>query len=238
MMKDKIQNWYGVAEKHKLTTKIKPDKNFKSHHIPPCKMIGIIGSTGAGKTTSVVEFLHRKNSAFYEIIYFSGSTEDEPLIQLLKQSIVGIQVMSNADDLPELTDYNEKEKNTEKLLICDDFINCSKSVMVKLQKWVNSSRKYGFSVLLLAQNHSNINIQIRRNIHMYWLFRLSDNNTINNIIRTHNVSNVPKEIIKKMYLDATKEKGNFFLIDVICANDDKTKYRCNFLNFLNPSDYI
>ena len=200
-------------------------------------MIGIIGSTGAGKTTSVVEFLHRKNSAFYEIIYFSASTEDEPLIQLLKQSIDGIQVFSDANDLPELTEYNDKEKNTEKLLICDDFINCDKKTMVKLQKWVNSSRKYGFTVLLLSQNHQNIPIQIRRNIHMYWLFRLSDNNTINNIIKTHNVSDVPKEVIKKMYLDSTKNRGEFFVVDVIAPNEDPTKYRHCFLDFLNPKDY-
>jgi len=214
-MSDKINNWYEICEKKGLTNKIKCDKNFKKHYIPPCKMIGIIGQTGAGKTTAVVEFMHRKNSAFYEIIYFSASTEDEPLIQLLKQSVDGIQVLDNADELPELTEYNDKDKNTEKLLICDDFNNCSKKTMITLQKWVNSARKYGFTILLLAQNHQNIPVQIRRNIMMYWLFRLSDNNTITNIIKTHNVSEIPKEVIKRMYLDATKNRGDFFLIDVI-----------------------
>jgi len=43
-------------------------------------MIGSIGSTGAGKNTSVVEFLYRNNSGFYEIIYYSSSTQDKPLI--------------------------------------------------------------------------------------------------------------------------------------------------------------
>jgi len=91
--------------------------------------------------------------------------------------------LDNADELPELKVYDDEDKSKEKLLLVDDFIIESKITMVKLQKWVNSSRKFGFSVLLLAQNFQNIPIQIRRNIHMYFLFRLSDNNTINNIIR-------------------------------------------------------
>ena len=69
------------------------------------------------------------------------------------------------------------------------------------------------------------------------MFRLLDNNTITNIIKTHNVSEDPKEVVKRMYLDATKNRGDFFLIDVIAPNDDPTKYRRNFLNFLIPTDY-
>ena len=45
-------------------------------------MILCIGGTGSGKTNALLNFLSRKNNAFYDIIIFSGSSTDEPLYNL------------------------------------------------------------------------------------------------------------------------------------------------------------
>ena len=83
--KDKINDWYKVANGSGMNNKIKEDKNFKNHLIKPCQMISIIGPTGSGKSTALLEFiLNRKTNSFYRIIIFSGSTTDEPLYNLLK----------------------------------------------------------------------------------------------------------------------------------------------------------
>jgi thymidylate kinase len=234
-MTDKIKNWYALAEKDGLANKIKNDRNFNRHFIRPCQMIGVIGQTGSGKTTAVVEFLSRKNNAFYKVYYFTGSTADEPLLRLLQQNMEGIEVIDKPEDLPELTDMNEEDKKTEKLFVFDDFQNTDKKTMKKIEKWSCSARKYGFTCFFLAQNFPEIPLQIRRNIHIYMIFRMNDNNTLNNILRTHNVSDVSKETVKKMYNYATAEKGNFFTIDL---NGDKDKmFRQNFTNFLNPKSF-
>ena len=108
--------------------------------------------------------------------------------------------------------------------------------MKKIEKWSCSARKYGFTCFFLAQNFTQIPLQIRRNIHIWILFRLSDNNTLNNILRTHNITDIPKEIIKKMYNYATNERGNFFTIDL---NAEPNKmFRKNFTEFLNPRVYM
>ena len=106
---DEMKDWYKIAGKGKKDTSIKPDKNFKNHLIKPCSMISMIGSTGAGKTTALLEFLSRKNDAFHRIIIFSGSTTDEPLIKFLEKHVEGIELIDNADELPELTQdfYND-----------------------------------------------------------------------------------------------------------------------------------
>ena len=111
--KDCIKDWYSIAGKGTSNTSIKNDKNFKNHMIKPCSMIMMIAPTGGGKTTALVEFLSRKTDSFYRVIYFSGSTTDEPLLHFLKAHIDGIELIDNADELPELTDINDEEKNTK-----------------------------------------------------------------------------------------------------------------------------
>ena len=92
---------------------------------------------------------------------------------------------------------NGQDKNEEKLIIFDDIINLSKKELLKIQKWFNSARKYGFTCISMAQNWAQLPIQIRRNTMIYFLFRMNDNNTINNILKTHNCTEYPKEIIIK-----------------------------------------
>ena len=66
-MSDKVKNWYDHLN-NKLKRETKLDKNFKKHHILPNSMICCIGGTGSGKTNALVDWLSRKNDAFYHII--------------------------------------------------------------------------------------------------------------------------------------------------------------------------
>jgi hypothetical protein len=229
--KDEITDWYRVCAKEGTGVQRKVDKNFSKHFIKPCQMISIIGPTGAGKSKSIVELLSRKNDAFYKIILFSGSTVDEPLVNLLKKHIDGIELIDKAEELPELTDFNDEEKKHEKLIIFDDIINLPKKELVKIQKWFNSSRKYGFCCIATAQNYTDLPIQIRRNTHIFILFRLNDMNTINTILKNHNNNGDDPALVKKAYFEATSKPGNFFLLDT--TSDDEKRYRHNFTDFIN-----
>ena len=228
--KDKINDWYEISNKGGHSEKLNVDKNYSRHFIKPCSMISIVGSTGSGKSTALLEFLNRKNNAFYEIILFTGSTTDEPLYNMLKSKIDGIQLIDNVDELPELTDFNDTNKNQEKLAIFDDIINLPKKELVKIQKWFNSARKYGFTVICMVQNYFDEPIQMRRNT-MYWLlFKLNDMSSISNILKKHNTNGDNIETVKKLYFEATREPKNFFMIDL--TSNDKLRYRHNFIDFM------
>ena len=227
--KDKIKNWYDIAGKAGEGITRKNDKNFKNHYIKPCQMISIIGATGSGKSQSILEFLSRKNDAFYKILLFSGSTVDEPLYNLIKSKIDGVEMIDDADKLPELTEENAEEKKHEKLIIFDDIINLPKKQLIKIQKWFNSARKYGYTCIATAQNYTDLPIQIRRNTMIFFLFRLNDMNTINNILKNHSNGD-DKDTIKKAYFEATSQPHNFFMLD--CNANDITRYRHNFLDFI------
>jgi len=213
---------------------MKPDKNFKKHLILPCSMIAIIGSTGSGKTSTLIELLSRKNDAFTRIIIFTGSTSDEPLYNYLKKHIDGIEIIDDPELLPNLHDMNDEEKNTEKLIVFDDFINMNKKALKQIQNWFIASRKYGFSSIALCQSFTEIPIALRRNIQYFMIFRLNDVNSINQIIKTHNNVGDDKDAIKEMYFEATENPKNFFMLDL---KDPKYRYRHNFLDILNIKNY-
>ena len=230
--KDEVRNWTESANKQGCGAKFKLDKNFKRHYIKPCMMISIIGATGSGKSTALVEFLARKNDAFYEITIFSGSTADEPLINMLREHVEGLNVIDDADELPELTSMNEEDKKHEKLIVFDDIINLPKKQLVKIQKWFNSARKYGYTCIAMAQNFTDLPIQMRRNTMVFMLFRLNDTNTINHILKTHVNNGDDKQAIREAYYASTQGKGNFFTID-FTSEDGAHRYRHNFTDFIH-----
>jgi hypothetical protein len=177
-------------------------------------MITCIGSTGSGKSNSLVNFLSLKNDAFHKIIIFSGSTTDEPLYSFLGSRIPELEMYNDINELPSLDNYDDDEKGNEKLIVFDDFINLKKKEMTKINEFLTSGRKFGFSVFCMAQNYTSIPKIISRNTHYFIVFRLNDNTSINNIIRNHNTTSIPKDDFKNMYLNATADKGDFFLIDL------------------------
>jgi hypothetical protein len=146
----------------------------------------------------------------------------------LKEKIPEIQEFSDVNELPDLKSF-EDDKKHEKLLIVDDFINLPKKDMKKILDYLIAGRKSSFTVICQSQNYTSIPKTIVRNIHYFLLFRLNDNISINNIIRNHNTDNVDKDTFKKLYLDATKEPLNFFMLDL--RGKPETRLRRNFLEF-------
>ena len=113
----------------------------------------------------------------------------------------------------------------------DDFINLKPKEMTKINKYLTSSRKYGFTCWLMSQNYTSLPKIITRNIQYYIIFKLNDNVSIDRIIRNHNISDVDTSTIKKAFRFATSNPLNCFLIDMK-TNNNIERFRSNFLNFL------
>jgi hypothetical protein len=135
--------------------------------------------------------------------------------------------------LPELSSFDNENKDQEKLIVFDDFINLKAPQMKKINEYLTGGRKSGFSCWVMAQSYTAIPKIVVRNVNYFILFKLNDNITIDNIIRNHNIGNVPKDKFKAMYIKATAEPRNFFLID-LKTTDPKLRFRHNFLNMLLP----
>ena len=228
-MPDKVKNWYEFLPKN-LKRESKLDKNYKKHYIQPNSMICCIGGTGSGKTNALCDWLSRKNEAFYNIIIFTGSTTDEPIYSMLKQKMPEIQLFNDINELPELKEFDNDDKDQEKLIVFDDFINLKKPEMKKINEYLTGGRKFGFSCYVMGQNYVQIPKTITRNCQYFIIFKLNDNTSINNIVKNHNVDGTDKDVFKNMYVESTKEPRDFFLLDL--KGKPETRFRHNFLDFL------
>jgi hypothetical protein len=230
--KDTIKPWYEIINKKTggaIGKKIPRDDAYQKHQIEPTSQICVIGATGAGKTTFCIEFLSRKQS-WYEIIIFSASTVDEPIYNYLQKLNDEIRLIDNVDELPSIEDYKDDEnKQNEKLIIFDDVIGLPKKAMQKIKDFYMSSRKMGFTCILLSQNYTDVPIMIRRNISCYIIFKTNNPQTIGYILKSHSGEGDDLKTVKSMYVDATKKQGDFFKIDFKQPEDKR--YSHNFTDF-------
>ena len=81
--------------------------------------------------------------------------------------------------------------------------------------------------MYMMQNYTSCPKLIMRQIEYFIVFRLNDNVTITNIIKNHNIDNIPKELFMNMYMIATSVPRQFFMLD-LKNPEKKYRYRTNF----------
>lgn len=223
-----VINWYEKLPED-LKSHSKMDKHFKKHYIQPNSIIVCIGQTGSGKTNALIDFLSRKDEAFYEIILFNPVSSDEPLYNMLKKQIPEMKVITDIADLPDVKSF-ENDRKTEKLIIFDDWINLKPKELKKLNDFAIAGRKAGFTSFFMTQSYTSTPKIITRNANYFIVFKLNDNHTINTILKNHNIHDIDKDHFKKLYQDATNEPRSFFMVDLKGAGRT-THIRKNFLHF-------
>ena len=227
-MSDKLTNYYEKLPNN-LKRENKLDKNYKKHHIQPTSMICIICGTGSGKSNAVVNLINHQSGKYYSIIIFNPVSTDEPLYSLLKQKMPDVELINDIEELPSLSEF-EDDKDHEKLLVVDDFINLPKKEFKKINEYFTGGRKHGFTVVCMAQNYVSIPKTVTRNCQYFLMFKLNDNTTINNIIRNHNIHNIDKEKFRELYDNATSQPLDFFMVDL--KGKPEEHLRRNFTGFL------
>jgi len=215
-----VKNWYA----HVKDKGIKRDATFKNHCIEPCSMIALIGQSGSGKSTALIDFIYRAPK-FTEIHLFSGSgnASTEPLYKLLLEKIPEVSTYDTVEEIPALETF---EKDNEKLLIIDDWLQVNKKGMDKLAKFACAGRKSGFTVVFQSQNYTSIPKVISRNIHYMWLFKIQDARSVETIHKNH-VNSISKKQFKDLHKVITSEPRNFLLLDL--RNNELRK---NFLQLI------
>ena len=199
--------------------------------IRPHSMILTIGQTGSGKTNSIVEFLHRTSGKWYEIIIFTGSNSDEPIYNFLRNTIDGIIITNDPEELPKISDYEDSEdKGADKLVVFDDSVLGEPKVLKEISKWFMMARKLGFTCMFLSQDFHKVPPFIRRNVHYIQLFKMTDRRDLRQIF-SKVAGDIPLEQMERMYDECTKSPGNFLTID-LRASTPAEKYRHNFIGKL------
>lgn len=223
-----LTNFYQLLPKDKQ----KQPLGYKNHMIDKNSRILMIGSSGTGKSNSLLNFIEKSSGEFSEIIICSFSTTDEPLYNFLQQKIPEVQLINTIEDVPEVQSYDNNDKKTSKLIVFDDFVNLSKKEMKKLFDYAIASRKFGFTCVFISQSYTSVPKIISRNCNYLFIFRLNDKVSIKRIISNHSLSGlVSAQEIEQYYYYCIKQPLGFLLID-LKTTDDSKRFRCGFSDFL------
>ena len=67
-MPDDIKKWYDIIGEQGVEGKKKHSKDYKRHHILPASLICMIGGSGAGKSTALMDLIDRYGAKFYKVM--------------------------------------------------------------------------------------------------------------------------------------------------------------------------
>lgn len=212
-------NWYDVMPKRFHLKSHNP--NFDKHGINvPFRML-ICGSSGAGKTQTLLNIIHNMGDTFQNL-YVITKNKDEPLYNYLADKLKeNVNIVEGIENAPNLDKFDKEEQT---LIVMDDLVN-EKNQKV-LCDWFIRARKLNCSLVYISQTYYGVPTVIRKNLNYLVIKRLSSLPDLFRIMREYSLG-VDKIQLKKIYDECTSEnKQDFLLVDLDADPNDR--FRKNF----------
>ncbi len=229
-----LKNLYETpgVKKH-VTTKNSP--TLEATGINYRDRVLIVGGSGSGKTHALVSFIAASPCTFHKIIVISKNIV-EPLYEFLKDELKDKIVFYDLPHMPpmnQLAALHKEDEKDELLVVYDDLIaevNDSKKV---LEMFI-AGRKLCFSQFFLSQVFFKLSKDIRNQLTHVMLLKLSSSNDLNIVIRDFTLG-ISKETLKRFYMESTKQRLNFLLVDLL-STDPSKKFSHNFANYFHVNE--
>jgi hypothetical protein len=224
--KNEMINFYEHKEIQKLLPKYH-NPHFDDTQIKVPFRMGIIGSSGGGKTQMLLNLIAKMNDTFGHIhVVYKAS---EPLYEFLAKKIGAkyITFYTKLADLPPITAFPNKDK--QQLIVFDDQVNEKNQEIIK--EWFIRGRKVGQGVSLcyLSQSFFKIPKIVRRQFGYLMLLKLSSIRDLNLILSDFSLG-IDRKQLAAVYKEATKQQFNFLKIDIDNPENNR-KFSHNWTDF-------
>jgi len=206
--------------------------NFNIHHIKvPFRML-IIGSSGSGKTSTLLNLIKVMSMTFSRICIITKD-KNEPLYNYLHHVTGGDKGNVSIENFDEkgLPDLKEFHSDNNTLIVMDDLVNQSMKEQKPICDYFIRARKKGVSLVYISQSFYAIPKMIRNNVNYIILKQVSSQRNLDMIIKDFSIG-VSKEHAHAMYKDATDEFTSFLLLDL---DSPKKPFRKGFDHFYEIS---
>lgn len=226
-MSSKLINFYEHknVKKH-MVEKVNPGKKKGLHNIDLEFMSLIIGPTGSGKTSILLNIINVMPETFDKITLCLKDS-DEPLYNHLIDTVTKkggeIDVFEDGD-VPKLADI---EKDGQQLFVFDDLVG-DKYANIEIQQYYKLSRKKLINCCYLSQSYYQTPKFVRDNIQYLFIKQIRSNAELKRILKDYSFTNIDLDQMIHFYEECTKEFTDFMLIDV-----KKHKIYHNFTKLLN-----
>ena len=224
-----VVDWYKKIPKRFLLNNHNP--HFDIHHIKTPFRLIICGSSGSGKTQTLLSLIHAMPDTF-ENIMITTKNKDEPLYNWLDDKLgkKGLKITEiDKDGLPDLDKLNKEQTN---LIIMDDLVG--EKNQKPMEQFFLRARKKNASMVYISQDYYSIPKMIRRNMTYLIIKQLSSMKNLTMIAREFDVG-ISKETLANIYKEATKSKMDFLMMDLEAPPEDR--FRKNFDEIFELADW-
>lgn len=226
-MTDKITNFYETMPKKYLKKYVNPA--YDKHLLKVPYRLLVIGSSGSGKTLSVIEIIKRMDKTF-NMIVLCVKDVDEPLYQYLISKLPSEQVHivecadGSTQNIPKVQEF--QQFNGQILIIFDDLVLERQQHVI--EEYFVRGRKMGGGItsIYLTQSYYRTPKVIRLNCNYLIIKKLASERDLNMIFNECSLG-VDKKTLMNLYKDATSEKTSFLLVDLDAPSNKR--FRKNFL---------
>ena len=201
--------------------------HFKENDTDIPSRVCILGASGSGKTTSLMNFLLISPNTFGHITIVTK--QSEPLYEYLEKKLKskGITIYYDLDKLPETRDFPNKD--LQNLLIFDDQVVTRNQS--KIINYFIYGRKVGSGItcFYLTQSYYSVPKTIRAQLSYIWIVKIGQKRDLN-LILGDSGGLVEKKVLAELYQDATREKFHFLKINLNTIDMNK-KFSKTFNEF-------
>ena len=226
MSKSSLVNFYELKEVRDMK---EPSYNphFKENDTEIPSRICIVGASGSGKTTSLLNFLLISPNTFGHITIVTK--QSEPLYEYLEKKLKGknITIYYELDKLPEPRDFPNKD--LQNLLVFDDQVVTRNQS--KIINYFIYGRKVGSGItcVYLTQSYYSVPKTIRAQLSYIWIVKIGQRRDLN-LILADSGGLVEKDVLRKLYEESTSETFSFLKINLNTI-DLNRKFSRNFNDF-------
>lgn len=232
-----MKNFYEIIPSKYLKKPSNP--YYDKHNIElPFRMI-VVAPSGSGKTnflTNLIDIFKQKTDKIkkgtFKTIYIITSNKDEPLYNWIQDEYPEIKILEGIENTPKLDDFDKSENH---LVIWDDLVlNKNQD---KIEKYFMRARKLNVSVAYLSQSYFDTPKFIRKNSSYLVILDLGGNTRERTMILKDWATDLEKEQLTKIYLDATNKSLQPLIIKGGKCDENK-KYRKDWLNYYNIKEFL
>jgi hypothetical protein len=227
-----LTNFYEVKGVKKYM-KDTHNPNYKIHHIKvPFRML-IIGASGTGKTSTLLNLIKVMSNTFNRICIITKDKQ-EALYQYLYDATGGKHGNVSIENFDEkgLPDLKEFSSDTNSLIVMDDLVNESAKKQQPISEYYIRARKKGVSLVYISQSFFAIPKMIRNNVNYIILKQVASQKNLTMILKDFSLG-ITREQAMELYKDATKDFTSFLLLDL---DNPKKPFRKGFDHFYEIGD--
>lgn len=225
-MSKSLVNFYDLKEIRDMKEE-SHNPHFKENDTEIPSRICIVGASGSGKTTSLLNYLLISPHTFGHITIVTK--QSEPLYEYLEKKLKGknITIYYDLDKLPEPRDFPNKD--LQNLLVFDDQVVTRNQS--KIINYFIYGRKVGSGItcVYLTQSYYSVPKTIRAQLSYIWIVKIGQRRDLN-LILADSGGLVEKDVLRKLYEEATKERFSFLKINLNTVDLNK-KFSRNFNDF-------